>query len=424
MSNGRDDAASSAEIMRHRIGGWLPSDQGALEAWLAGLSNKVEIAEPTEFHPVIVEFRELIASDPIVRMYMEQMIAEVPKNKRYRRRHLRSVEQMLTLLNAVLTQGPEYDTTALVGAPFDAILDWAAGTPAGFAAFRNDAINAMFKKILDVWCEFLSGPDSLYVLNDGPSGWKSPAAAEAIAIDQFQHDPQDEHWGFGSWNDFFTRRFKEGERPVADPDDDKVIVSACESTPYAISSDAKKHDKFWLKGQPYSLQDMLANDEAVDQFVGGTVYQAFLSALNYHRWHSPVSGTIEKAFVKNGTYFSGADIEGEDPATPDNSQGYIAHVATRALFLLEADDPGIGLMCFMPIGMAEISSCVIDPGLTPGSHVQKGQELGYFQYGGSTYCLIFRPGVIKDFAIGAIPQPISSPDAPLVLVNSRLATAN
>jgi phosphatidylserine decarboxylase len=79
-------------------------------------------------------------------------------------------------------------------------------------------------------------------------------------------------------------------------------------------------------------------------------------------------------------------------------------------------------MCFMPVGMAEVSSCVIDPTITPGSHVTKGQELGYFQYGGSTHCLIFRPGVIKDFTVGAIPQP-TNPNAPLVLVCSKIATA-
>ena len=78
----------------------------------------------------------------------------------------------------------------------NAILDWAMGTPAGFAAFRNDAINAMIKKILNVWCEFLSGPDSRYVLNDGPTGWKSPEAANAIDIDQYQHDPKRRVLGF------------------------------------------------------------------------------------------------------------------------------------------------------------------------------------------------------------------------------------
>ena len=66
-------------------------------------------------------------------------------------------------------------------------------------------------------------------------------------------------------------------------DDDKVIVSACESTPYGISTDVQRQDRFWIKSQPYSLEDMLADDDSVDQFVGGTVYQAFLSATNYHR---------------------------------------------------------------------------------------------------------------------------------------------
>ena len=66
-------------------------------------------------------------------------------------------------------------------------------------------------------------------------------------------------------------------RPVASPDDDKVIVSACESTPYRIATGVQRQDRFWIKSQPYSLQDMLANDDSVDQFVGGTVYQAYLT---------------------------------------------------------------------------------------------------------------------------------------------------
>ena len=48
---------------------------------------------------------------------------------------------------------------------------------------------------------------------------------------------------------------------------------------------------------------------------------------------------------------------------------------------------------------------------------------GYFQFGGSTHCLVFRPGAIAEFALAAIPQP-HDPNAPLVLVRSKLATAN
>jgi len=406
-----------------RRAGWLPEGQDDLEAWLAGHRERVEArGEQVVLHPVLTEFQELIDTDPVVRMYINQMIAQVPGTKPYTKRHLDSPAQLLRLINEVLTMAPEFGGS-MVATPLGAILDWTMGTPAGFAAFRDPRVNAMLKKILNAWCEFLSSGDSLYVLNDSPSGWKSPEAQHAVGIEQYEHDPQDKHWGFASWNDFFTRRFKDGQRPVASPDDDKVIVSACESTPYGISTDVKRQDRFWIKSQPYSLQDILANDDSADQFVGGTVYQAFLSATNYHRWHSPVAGTIVRAFVQDGTYYSEADSEGADAVEPMNSQSYLAHVATRAVILIKADDPVIGLMAFVPVGMSEVSSCMIGSKVTPGYHVRKGEELGYFQYGGSTHCLIFRPGAIAEFTLGAIPQP-HDPKAPLMHVRSKLATAS
>jgi phosphatidylserine decarboxylase len=136
-----------------------------------------------------------------------------------------------------------------------------------------------------------------------------------------------------------------------------------------------------------------------------------------------VAGTIVRAFVVEGTYYSEADSEGADAVEPMNSQSYLAHVAARAVILIEADDPVIGLMAFVPVGMSEVSSCMIDPKVTPGYHVGKGEELGYFQYGGSTHCLVFRPGAIAEFALAAIPQP-HDPKAPLMLVRSKLATAS
>jgi phosphatidylserine decarboxylase len=406
-----------------RQAGWLPANQDDLESWLAGHRERVEAkGEHVELHPVITEFQELLNREPVLRMYVERMIAEVPRTKSYSKRHLDSVDKLLRLINEVLTMAPEFGDQA-VTLPLGAILDWTMGTTAGFAAYRDPRINAMLKKILTVWCQFLSSKDSLYVLNDSPQGWTSEAARQAIGIEQYQHDPDDRHWGFASWNDFFTRRFKDGARPVASPEDDKVIVSACESTPYGISTDVKRRDGFWIKSQPYSLEDMLANDESVDQFVGGTVYQAFLSATNYHRWHSPVAGTIVRAFVQEGTYYSEADSEGADAVEPTNSQSYLAHVSTRAIIVIEADDPVIGLMAFVAVGMLEVSSCVIHEHIAPGYHVAKGEETGYFQFGGSTHCLVFRPGAIADFSLNAVPQP-HDPNAPLVLVRSKLATAN
>ena len=147
-------------------------------------------------HPVLAEFQALIDSDPVVRMYLSEMIAQVPRNRQYSKRHLESVPQMLQLVNEVLTIAPEYNEDAMVVLPLGAILDWTMGTPAGFAAFRDSRINTMLKNVLGVCAEFLSSGDSRYVLNDSPSGWKGEAARRAI--EQYQHDPEDEYWGFTS----------------------------------------------------------------------------------------------------------------------------------------------------------------------------------------------------------------------------------
>lgn len=367
----------------------------SLFSGFAGAQDAIDSKDKTDYHPVILEFKELIDTDPIVRMSLARMIEQIPDT--YKEHHLKSVEDMLSQLNDVLTRAPEYNETLLVGTPFSEILIWTMGTPAGLEAYRNEKINAMFKKLLKVWSEFLDSKGSLYVLNNTPNGWKSEKAMEKLNMSDYQYDPEDEHWGFKSWNDFFTRKLAKGARPITEPENDKVIVSGCDATVYRISENVQKKSRFWIKEQPYSLNDMLANDDSVDQFVGGIVYQAFLSPFNYHRWHSPISGIIKKTYVKEGLYFGQVDSEGQDPTDQDNSEGYITHVQTRALFFIEADDPAIGLMCFMPVGMVEISSCIIDENIKAGYHVKKGEELGYFQFGGSTHCLIFRPGAIKEF---------------------------
>ena len=72
--------------------------------------------------------------------------------------------------------------------------------------------------------------------------------------------------------------------------------------------------------------------------------------------------------------------------------------------------------------MSDVSSC-IGSDIQPGYHVATGEELGHFQYGGFTHCVVFRPGAIAEFTLAAMPQP-PDPNAPLVLVRSKLATAN
>jgi len=136
-------------------------EQEDLEDWLAGHRERVEADERVVLHPVLVECQQLIDSDPVVRMYLHQMIEQVPRRRRYRKRHLESVPELLGLINAVLSMAPEYGES-MVATPLGAILDWTMGTRAGFAAYRDPRINAMLKKVLTAWCSFLDSRDSLY----------------------------------------------------------------------------------------------------------------------------------------------------------------------------------------------------------------------------------------------------------------------
>jgi phosphatidylserine decarboxylase len=397
-------ARTPAKSKRSSVGRrWLPNDGATLAKWHGAIHAAVQERSGARLHTVIRRFQRLIDDDSVVRMYMTEMIEQIPK--KYRAYHPKSLGELLLELNAVLTVAPPYigpgrgEASALVGCPFSALLIWTMGTSAGFAAYRHPLIKAMFKELLRVWTEFLNSKASRYVLNDSPSGWQCKAAQKQLHMEDYQYRPDAPHWGFSSWNDFFTRELKPGARPIAGKNDSKVIVAACDSTIYRIARDAQVRSDFWIKAQPYSLADML-NNEYVEEFVGGDVWQAFLSPFEYHRWHSPVTGTLRKAYVKEGLYFSQATSEGEDPTDQCHSEAYIAHVQTRAILFIEADDPVIGLMCVMPIGMTEVSSCVIADEIRPGVRVEKGQELGYFQFGGSTHCLIFRPGAIKQFTAG------------------------
>lgn len=409
-------------IIPFRVGKWLPSDQSILENWMTTLINEVE-KHKKPFHPVIEEFKSFIENDAEVYMLFSQMFKQVPlkyKTDPSGQPQVRDYHHMLELLNAIMTKAPEFNKSGLVGFPINAILDWSMGTTSGYAAFLNEKVNYHLKKVLNEWARFLGSADSCETLNDNEhTGWFGEDAYDAMPDfdKEFKCDPVALHHGFTSWDNFFTRQFREGVRPIASPGNDNVIVNACESAPYWIAHNVKRHDTFWIKSQPYSLKHMMAHDEYVDQFVGGTIYQAFLSALSYHRWHSPVSGTVVKAYNLDGTYYSETLADDYDPAGPNESQRYITQLATRALIFIEADNPVIGLMCFMAVGMAEVSTNEIT--VYEGQHITKGEQLGMFHFGGSTHCLIFRPEVKLKFDLHGQKTGLEAKNIP---INSKIAT--
>ncbi|KAK0472996.1 phosphatidylserine decarboxylase-like protein [Armillaria novae-zelandiae] len=379
-------------VVKHRLG----------ERWLAKKIAQCSLKNQA-FHPVIQEFKALIEQDPMISMGFHQMFEQVPTQPPYNndpagKPQVRDYKTMLALFNKILTEAPafeesEYDV-GLVSFPINAILDWPMGTPAGFAMFMDPRVNAQFKKMFNVWASFLTSLESRYILTTDKTGWFGPGGSAAMPgfVELYVCHPSTEYYRFKSWDDFFTRLFRPGVHPIMFPDNDDIVNSACESTVYCIASNVEALDTFWLKGESYSLNDMLNNDPLAPQFTGGTVYQAFLSATMYHCWHSPVNGKVVKTVMIPGTYYTKSPAMGfpnPDSSTPTLSQGFITAVATRALIFIEADNPSIGLMCFMAMGMAEVSTCQIT--VNEGDRITKGTEMGMFHFGGSTHCLIFCP---------------------------------
>ncbi|KAJ7658208.1 phosphatidylserine decarboxylase-domain-containing protein, partial [Mycena polygramma] len=224
-------------------------------------------------------------------------------------------------------------------------------------------------------------------------------------------DPNQRGRGFKSWDAFFTREVQATARPVYVardaithdilPGDADFIVNACESTVFRIALNVKAHDRFWLKGQNYSLYDMLNGDALTPKKMeGGTVYQGFLSAFDYHRWRSPIAGKIVKTELVAGTYYAGLPDD-EFNKVILRSQAWLTHSATRAIVHIESANPKIGLVVFIAVGMVEVrgnttvSTCEVL--VKENQEVAKGSELGMFHYGGSTHTLIFGPATALVF---------------------------
>lgn len=403
---------------RRRLGNWMPSDEGKSNAFRLDIGDRARGRhEKIGLSSVVQDLAHLLERDSILRMNLTRAIDQSLAQGKIL--GYSNISELLVIIDYLTTFSPPFDAHAPVATPLNTILEWPMCMRAGYAVFRDPAFNSQLRRVLNSWCTFLSGPHSRSWLTEEPGGWFSPEALSKLGMDDFVHDRAKPYWGFESWNDFFTRHLRAGARPIEGVEDERVIVNACEASPFNVREDVRMVDRFWIKSQPYSLKEILASsDEGLARrFVGGTVYQGYLSAFNYHRWHAPVNGRVLEAYNVDCTYYSDAEVEGEDPSGLNDSQGYTTAVAARAVIVIESDNPLIGEVACVFVGMAEVSSCQIC--VRPGNPVCKGDDLGWFQYGGSTYCLIFRPGVIERF----VPQPPWNDDVPPLKVNRALAFA-
>nr|GAT61060.1 phosphatidylserine decarboxylase [Mycena chlorophos] len=368
---------------RFRRAGWAPANDDVLRKWIQAAVDEVLTGHRSqeELLPAVAEFQDFIEASSDVYMGFHQMFEQQPEDSVVGA--IKDYKTLCKVFNKLIQEAPFYGP---IGPPFYMVLSGCMNTQGGFTTFLNEKLNNHFKMMWDVWAEYLNSPASCSVLTNGDGGWFSPPALTALVENFdglsfekiFACDPAADHYGYKSWDDFFVRTFKEGIRTVQLPDNPNIINAACESELYHLATNVQERDQFWIKGEPYSLLDMLNQDELASHFVGGTVFQGFLSVTGYHRWHAPVTGTISKIVEVPGTYFA------QSPATLGEN-----------LIFIQADDARVGLMCFISVGMTEVSTC--EATVKEGDHVNRGDELGMFHFGGSTHCLVFREATRLQF---------------------------
>ncbi|MDY8135176.1 phophatidylserine decarboxylase associated domain-containing protein [Aquimarina sp. 2201CG5-10] len=434
LTNNTAPKTNFKKAYAHRFGvisGYLPKDEDYIGKWLSDILQKAKDSYPGgAFQPSVEAMKIMLEQNYRLREQVNIMIVEgflIHKIYEPQTKYgIETINDMLIAMNYIIQRAPRFEPNVDHSAfPMSGLFVYMMATPAGWNVFRVTKFNIHLRIILKAWCGYLNSPASLDVVTTAPKGWLSPQSVINNNLTQFVtnsdmiEDPI--HWNFKSYNDFFHRQIIPICRPLDGRDNDTVIVSANDGTIYRIAENVRRETDFNLKSQPYSLVKML-NNNFVDDFVGGSVLQTFLSGHDYHRWRAPISGKVIKTEVVPGYMFSELPSEGFDPSAGTESQGYEANVNTRGLVFIESDNKAIGKVCVIPIGITEISSITID--IKEGDYVKKGQEIGRFSYGGSSMCLVFQKGAVKQFTVVNPDKGVDSNNGPFVRVNAQIAIAN
>ncbi|MCU0795078.1 MAG: phosphatidylserine decarboxylase [Akkermansiaceae bacterium] len=185
---------------------------------------------------------------------------------------------------------------------------------------------------------------------------------------------------FASFNEFFFRKLKPAARPI-DAEARVVFPADGRHLGFPRISDITS---FFVKNQRFDLAGLLGDGKLARRFADGSLVLSRLCPVDYHRFHFPCAGTPGPAEMIDGPLYS------VSPIALRRRLGYLWE-NKRSLTRLETAD--LGLVLIVEIG----ATCVgaIHQTYTPGEPVEKGQEKGYFAFGGSSTITIFEPGAVQ-----------------------------
>ncbi|MCI5649776.1 MAG: phosphatidylserine decarboxylase [Fusicatenibacter sp.] len=188
---------------------------------------------------------------------------------------------------------------------------------------------------------------------------------------------------FASYNDFFTRRLRAGERNFSCDSGD--FASPCDARLLISPIHSKGH--FAVKNTVYTLEELLRDKELSRRYMGGYSFLYRLSVDDYHRY----------CFVDDGICSPVRRIDGifhtVNPTANDHCPIYKEN--TREYSLLRSRNFGTILM--MEVGALLVGRIVNHEATSGKREVYRGEEKGYFAFGGSTILILTEKGkVIPD----------------------------
>ncbi|MBN1907675.1 MAG: phosphatidylserine decarboxylase [Deltaproteobacteria bacterium] len=186
---------------------------------------------------------------------------------------------------------------------------------------------------------------------------------------------------FSTLNDFFIRRLKPESRPIER--DVNAIVSPADGKTLGFT-EIDSLDTFFVKGHQFSIEKLLQDQSLSKRYAGGTLLIFRLAPADYHRFHFPANGRISKSTRINGAYYSVSPY-----AVKKRMKIYWEN--TREYSILTTLNAGDILLC--EIGATMVGSIVQN--YLPDTEVIKGDEKGWFSFGGSTVIVLFEKNRVK-----------------------------
>lgn len=213
-----------------------------------------------------------------------------------------------------------------------------------------------------------------------------PASRKLVApfIEEFGLDCADfadSPESFRSFNEFFVRKLKPSARPL-DPDRDNLIFP-CDGRHFAFP-DVSKIRSVFVKGQRFDLPALLGSAALADRYATGALVLSRLCPVDYHRYHFPADGTPSAPRLLNGPLYS---------VSPLALRRKLAYLWENKRVLTELTTRNFGTILTLEIGATNVGS--IQQTFTPGRAVERGEEKGYFAFGGSSIITLLEPGQAK-----------------------------